>query len=96
MALFNKNNQDYLFHPFIEFLIIAFSLIAILVPLRIFAKIIFVDEWIGSIGIITVVFGLILYLSKKEKLANRVVRLAASQRDVDAHHDRARKCRSNR
>lgn len=68
MALFNKNNQDYSFHPFIEFIIIAFSLIAILVPLRIFAKIIFVDEWIGSIGIITVVFGLILYLSKKEKL----------------------------
>ncbi|KAF6247069.1 hypothetical protein C6990_05140 [Nitrosopumilus sp. b3] len=68
MALFNKNNPDYLFHPFFEFLIIAFSLIAILVPLRIFAKIIFVDEWIGSIGIITVIFGLILYLSKKEKL----------------------------
>jgi hypothetical protein len=68
MALIKKSNPDRLLHPFLEFLIVTFSLIAILVPLRIFAKIIFIDEWIGSIGIITVVFGLMLYLSKKEKL----------------------------
>ncbi len=68
MALFNKSNHDHSIHPFIEFLIVAFSLIGILVPLRIFSKIVFVDGWIGSIGIITIVFGLMLYLSKKEKL----------------------------
>ena len=68
MALIKKSDSDYLLHPFLEFLIVSISLIAILVPLRIFSKIIFIDEWIGAIGIITVVFGLMLYLSKKEKL----------------------------
>ncbi|AJW70483.1 hypothetical protein [Nitrosopumilus adriaticus] len=68
MALIKKSDSNYLLHPFLEFLIVAISLIAILVPLRIFAKIIFIDEWIGAIGIITAVFGLMLYLSKKEKL----------------------------
>jgi hypothetical protein len=70
MAVFKKNPPGYLLHPFLEFLIITLSLIAILVPLRILSKMIFVDEWIGSIGIITVVFGVILFLSMKEKLGN--------------------------
>lgn len=70
MAVFKKNPPGYSLHPFLEFLIITLSLIAILVPLRILSKMIFVDEWIGSIGIITVVFGVILFLSMKEKLGN--------------------------
>lgn len=68
MTLFRKKHSDFSLHPFLEFLIVTFSLILILVPLRIFSKIIFVDEWIGSIGIISVIFGLLLFLSKKEKL----------------------------
>ncbi|MCV0409508.1 hypothetical protein [Nitrosopumilus sp.] len=70
MAVFKKNPPDYLLHPFLEFLIVTLSLIAILVPLRILSKMIFVDEWIGSVGVITVVFGVILFLSMKEKLGN--------------------------
>ena len=68
MTLIRKNSPGILLHPFLEFLIVTFSLIAILVPLRIFTKTVLVDDWIGSIGIISVVFGLILFLSKKEKL----------------------------
>lgn len=70
MAVFKKNPPNYFLHPFLEFLIVTFSLIAILVPLRILSKMIFADEWIGSIGVITVVFGVILFLSMKEKLGN--------------------------
>lgn len=70
MTVFKKNPPGYLLHPFLEFLLVTLSLIAILVPLRIFSKMIFVDEWIGSIGVITVVFGVILFLSMKEKLGN--------------------------
>ncbi|BDQ30626.1 hypothetical protein NZNM25_07310 [Nitrosopumilus zosterae] len=70
MAVFKKNPPDYLLHPFLEFLIVTLSLVAILVPLRILSKVIFDDEWIGSIGVITVVFGVILFLSMKEKLGN--------------------------
>ncbi|MCE9652507.1 MAG: hypothetical protein K8Q89_05560 [Nitrosarchaeum sp.] len=65
MTLFNKNKT---FSPKIEFIIVAFSLIAILVPLRIFSKIIFSDEWLGSLGLISLVFGIILFLAKKEKI----------------------------
>ena len=68
MTLIRKNSPDFILHPFLEFLIVTISLISILVPLRIFTKIALVDDWIGSIGIISVVFGLILYLSKNEKL----------------------------
>jgi len=68
MTLSSKDNSNFLFNPFLEFLIITFSLIVILIPLRIFTKIVLVDHWIGSIGIISVVFGFILFLSKKEKL----------------------------
>ncbi|MCV0367717.1 MAG: hypothetical protein K5798_10715 [Nitrosopumilus sp.] len=70
MAVFKKNPPDYLLHPFLEFLIVTLSLVAILIPLRILSKVIFDDEWIGSIGVITVVFGVILFLSMKEKLGN--------------------------
>jgi len=68
MALFKKNHADSSYHPFLEFLIVTSSLIAILVPLRIFSKIVFADEWIGSLGLISVIFGVIIFLSKKEKL----------------------------
>ena len=44
------------------------SVLLILVPLRIFSRGIFADEWIGSLGMISIVFGAILFLSKKEKL----------------------------
>ena len=68
MTFFKNNNKSTSYHPFIEFLIITISLIAILVPLRIFSREIFADEWIGSLGMISIVFGAILFLSKKEKL----------------------------
>ena len=68
MTLFKKNHRRYLLNPFLEFLIVTISIIAILVPLRIVSKVIFANEWVGSIGIVSVVFGLILLLSKKEKL----------------------------
>lgn len=68
MTFFKNNNRNISYHPFLEFLIITGSLIVILVPLRIFSRVIFVDEWIGSLGIISIVFGAILFLSKKEKL----------------------------
>ncbi len=68
MALFKKNHSDFSYHPFLEFLIVTISLIAILVPLRIFSKIVFADEWIGSLGLISGILGMIIFLSKKEKL----------------------------
>ena len=68
MTLFKKNHADSSYHPFLEFLIVTISLIAVLVPLRIVSKIVFEDEWIGSLGLISVVLGTILFLSKKEKL----------------------------
>jgi len=68
MSLFKKNHTDGSYHPFLEFLIVTISLIAILVPLRIFSKIVFADEWIGSLGLISVILGMIIFLSKKEKL----------------------------
>ena len=68
MTFFKSNNKNTPYHPFIEFLIITISLIVILVPLRIFSREIFADEWIGSLGMISIVFGAILFLSKKEKL----------------------------
>lgn len=68
MTLFKKNHTDLSYHPFLEFLIVTISLIAILVPIRIFSKIVFADEWIGSLGVITGILGLIIFLSKKEKL----------------------------
>ena len=68
MTFFKNNNKNITYHPFIEFLIITVSLIVILVPLRIFSREIFADEWIGSLGMISIVFGTILFLSKKEKL----------------------------
>ena len=68
MTFFKNNNKNTPYHPFIEFLIITISLIVILVPLRIFSREIFADEWIGSLGMISIVFGAILFLSKKEKL----------------------------
>ena len=68
MTLFKKNHTDASYHPFLEFLIVTISLIAILVPIRIFSKIVFADEWIGSLGVISGILGLIIFLSKKEKL----------------------------
>ena len=52
----------------LEFLIVVLSLIAILITLRILSREIFADEWIGSLGLITIVFGIILFLAKKEKI----------------------------
>ncbi len=68
MTLFKRNHADSSYHPFLEFLIVTSSLIAILVPLRIFSKIVFADEWIGSLGLISGILGVIIFLSKKEKL----------------------------
>lgn len=68
MTLFKKNHTDEAYHSFLEFLIVTGSLIAILVPIRVFSKIVFADEWIGSLGVVTGVLGLIIFLSKKEKL----------------------------
>ncbi len=68
MTLFKKNHKNLSYHPFLEFLIVTSTLIAILVPIRIFSKIVFADEWIGSLGVISVILGLIIFLSKKEKL----------------------------
>ncbi len=68
MTFFKNNHRNNSYHPFLEFLIVTISLIAILVPLRIFSREIFADDWIGSLGIISIVFGAILFLSKKEKL----------------------------
>ena len=64
MTLFKKNHIDISDHSVLEFLIVAISLIAILIPLRIVSKTIFADEWIGSLGLISVVLGTILFLSK--------------------------------
>ncbi|QLH06851.1 hypothetical protein [Nitrosopumilus ureiphilus] len=66
MALFKKNYHGA--SPFIEFLIVSLSLIAILIPLRIISKIIFEEELLGSLGLISIVLGMMLFLSKKEKL----------------------------
>lgn len=68
MTLFKKNHTDLSYHPFLEFLIVTISLITILVPIRIFSKIVFADEWMGSLGLLSGVLGLIIFLSKKEKL----------------------------
>lgn len=68
MTFFKNNNKNISDHPFLEFLIITISLIAILVPLRIVSREIFADEWIGSLGMISIVFGAIIFLSKKKKL----------------------------
>ena len=68
MALFKKNHTDSSYPPFLEFLIVTLSLIAILVPIRIFSKMIFADEWIGSLGLTSLILGIIIFLSKKEKL----------------------------
>ena len=68
MTFFKNNNKNILYYPFLEFLIISISLIAILVPLRIVSRTVFSDEWVGSLGIISIVFGTMLFLSKREKL----------------------------
>jgi len=68
MTFFKNNHKNVSYHPFLEFLIVTISLITILVPLRIFSRTIFADDWIGSLGMISIVFGAILFLSKKEKL----------------------------
>jgi len=65
MTFFKNNHSNASYHPFLEFLIITISLIAILVPLRIFSREIFADDWIGSLGMISIVFVAILFLSKK-------------------------------
>ena len=39
-----------------------------MVILRIFSRVVFGDQWISSLGLISVVLGMILILSKKEKL----------------------------
>jgi len=62
------SKKDKSFSPKLEFIIVAFSLIAILVPLRILSRIIFSNEWLGSLGLISLVFGMILFLAKKEKI----------------------------
>jgi len=68
MTFFKNDHKNISYHPFLEFLIVTISLITILVPLRIASRIIFADEWVGSLGMISIVFGAILFLSKKEKL----------------------------
>jgi len=68
MDLFKKNHTNLSYHPFLEFLVVTISFIVILVPLRIFSKIVFADEWIGSLGLISGILGIIIFLSKKEKL----------------------------
>ena len=68
MFFFTKKHICFPLHPFLEFLIVTVSLISILVPLRIFLRLVLVDDWIGSIGVISIVFGSLLFLSKKEKL----------------------------
>lgn len=68
MALFKKNRIDGSYHPFLEFLIITSSLIVVFFTIRIVSRTIFMDEWIGSLGLISVILGMILFLSKKEKL----------------------------
>ncbi|MCH7966052.1 MAG: hypothetical protein IIB02_01325 [Thaumarchaeota archaeon] len=68
MTLFKKNQIDGSYHPFLEFLIITSSLIAVFFTIRIVSRIIFMDEWIGSLGLISGILGMILFLSKKEKL----------------------------
>ena len=88
MTLFKKNDSGYLLPPFLEFLIVTISLIAILIPLRILSKIIFVDEWLGSIGLITVVFGVMIFLSKKGKLGHFGQMFL---RQITKNHNRKRK-----
>lgn len=68
MTFFKNNHKNVSYHPFLEFLIVTITLIAILVPLRIFSREIFAGDWVGSLGMISIVFGAILFLSKKEKL----------------------------
>lgn len=68
MTLFKKKQINFSSNPFLEFLIVSIPLISILVILRIFSRMIFGDVWIGSLGLISVVLGMILFLSKKEKL----------------------------
>ncbi len=59
---FNKTNT------FLEFSIVTISLISILVLIRIISKSVFDDNWIGSLGMVSAIFGLLLFLAKKEKL----------------------------
>ena len=68
MTLFRKKQINFSSSPFLEFLIVSISIISILVILRIFSRMIFGDSWISSLGLISVVLGMILFLSKKEKL----------------------------
>ena len=44
------------------------SLISMLVLIRIISKSVFDDNWIGSLGMVSGIFGLLLFLAKKEKL----------------------------
>ena len=66
MHIFKKRYCN--FGSLIDFLIVSTSLLAILIPLRIISKEIFQGEIFGTLGLVTCVLGLILFLSKKEKL----------------------------
>jgi len=88
MTFFKKYNRKGSFHPRLEFLIVTISLIAILVPLRIVSRTIFADGWIGSLGMISVIFGTILFLSKKDKLGKFGQMF---QRQIVKNHKRKKK-----
>ena len=55
-------------NSFLEFAIVTLSLISILVLIRIISKSVFDDNWVGSLGMVSAVFGILLFLAKKEKL----------------------------
>jgi hypothetical protein len=52
----------------IQTVIVSISIIAILLPVRILFVKFISTNWLGTIGIMTVIFGTILYLSRKQKL----------------------------
>ena len=67
MALFKKQ-IDFSAKPFLEFIIVSISMMLILVATRIISRMIFGDEWIVTIGLISAVLGTILFFSKKGSL----------------------------
>lgn len=67
MNLFKKFSYD-ITNSFLEFTIVTVSLISMLVLIRIISKSVFDDNWIGSLGMVSAIFGILLFLTKKEKL----------------------------
>ena len=81
----NKNNE---LNPYLEYFIVTISLIAILISIRFLTKTFLMDNWLGSLGLVTIILGGLLYLAKKEKLGKFG---AMFIRQIIKHHTGKRK-----